>query len=375
LNLHLPYIQVPLNMAYPQASLWAVGIILPTLSFILVAVRFWMRLSFQKTYLGADDWLILVATIFITGVAFDVIYASYVGLMGMDGLPINPLHEVPQKKIDYATIVIEKFAYGAVKLSLLFFYRRIFTLQRFRRINNVIIALIVAWTLAYFFASVFSCGAYPQANWDPEAKTKTTCINLFTMLLSFAITDVLTDAAIMWMPYPEIKRLQLSSRDKWGLSGIFLLGTLDLLIGVVRLGFIVATQTIPAVNTNFNPPENTAPTFWTLTELGVGVIAAHLPALAPLYRKRREVVSSIMKKLSRSQGQQPDSNTAAVLEKGGSPVFDPDDQTLNGSKTVLQNQDKHKSEHIGMWDQFERMEDSMDADEQDRDVLGVENRV
>ena len=162
--------------------------------------------------------------------------------MGMDGQPIQPSHEVPQKKLDYATLAFEKPAYGAIKLSVLLFYRRIFTLRKFRIVNNFLIALIVCWTVAYFFADVFSCGAHPEANWDPAAKAKTYCINLWVMLLTFAITDVLTDVAILWMPYPEIKRLQMSSSDKWGLAGIFLLGTIDLIIGIVRLGFIIATQ-------------------------------------------------------------------------------------------------------------------------------------
>lgn len=157
-------------------------------------------------------------------------------------MPVIESHEEVQKKIDFSTLVFEKPAYGAVKLSVLFFFRRIFTIKKFRVVNNYLIALIVAWTLAFFFADLFSCGVHPEANWDPQAKEKYHCINLFAMLLTFAVTDVVTDIAILWMPYPQIKNLHMSTRDRWGLAGIFLMGTLDLVIGIVRLGFIVANQ-------------------------------------------------------------------------------------------------------------------------------------
>ena len=45
-------------------------------------------------------------------------------------------------------------------------------------------------------------------------------------LLWFAITDVLTDTAVLALPYPCIRQLQMSRRLKVELSFVFLLGTL-----------------------------------------------------------------------------------------------------------------------------------------------------
>jgi len=168
--------------------------------------------------------------------------ATYVGELGLDGQLIDSDRSVTQSKIDYSNVVFEKLAYAAIKLSVLFFYRRIFTVKRFRIVNNWLIALIVVWAAAFCAADAFVCGVHPEAQWDPIAKKKYHCINVFYVLLVFAVTDVVTDIAILVTPYPQIKKLHVTKREKWGLAGVFLLGALDLLIGIVRLGFIVGTQ-------------------------------------------------------------------------------------------------------------------------------------
>lgn len=162
--------------------------------------------------------------------------------MGMDGLETDESRELPQRKLVYSVLIFEKPAYGTIKLSVLLFYRRIFTIGRFRAINNYLIALVVAWTLAFFLADFLACGSRIDANWLPEAESQPYCVNLFVLLLLFAITDILTDISIMWMPYPEIKKLHLPAKDRWGLAGVFLLGTIDLITGIVRLGFVIANQ-------------------------------------------------------------------------------------------------------------------------------------
>lgn len=46
------------------------------------------------------------------------------------------------------------------------------------------------------------------------------------LLLWFAITDVIGDIAVLALPFPRIRRMKVSKREKWGISGILLLGTL-----------------------------------------------------------------------------------------------------------------------------------------------------
>jgi hypothetical protein len=122
-------------------------------------------------------------------------------------------------------VVLEKPAYGFIKLSVLLFYRRIFVTPTFRLINNIIIVLISLWALAFFFAKILVCGTNPQDQWDKNCLTWHSA-DLSLMLLWFAITDVVGDIAVLAMPYPCIMKLQMSRRTKLSVSGVFLLGTL-----------------------------------------------------------------------------------------------------------------------------------------------------
>ena len=114
-------------------------------------------------------------------------------------------------------VVIEKPTYGLIKLSILTFYQRIFTLQPFRYRSNIVILLVTLWSLAFF------CG--PE-NILKHALGKIHCVNSAQLLLWFAITDVVGDLVVLTMPYPCIRSLQMKRTKMLGLIGIFTLGIL-----------------------------------------------------------------------------------------------------------------------------------------------------
>lgn len=60
-------------MAYNQLDLVATGVVFPTIGFAMVCLRFWMRRNYQGTYVGIDDWCILVASILAIGMAVNSI--------------------------------------------------------------------------------------------------------------------------------------------------------------------------------------------------------------------------------------------------------------------------------------------------------------
>lgn len=91
-------------------------------------------------------------------------------------------------------------------------------MKRFRITNNTLIVLVALWGIVYLFTDAFLCKA--------DSVRGRTCPPQEWASLWFAITDVLTDMAILILPYPCIRKLQMRRRDKIGLSAIFLLGTL-----------------------------------------------------------------------------------------------------------------------------------------------------
>lgn len=211
-------------MYYPPASLIATGIIFAVLCLASTATRFWVRVHYKHS-LGVDDWLIVVAAVLVSTFnclqVEDAIYGQATG--GNNSAAAAVL----SSKINYSQLIMEKIAYGCIKLSFLFFYRRIFGLWPvFRKIDNFFIVFVSAWALAYFISAIFVCGVHPAIQWSDYSNRAEQCYNIGDVLFSYAVTNVFTDVAVLCLPFAYVHRLQMSSRKKWAVAGVFLLGFL-----------------------------------------------------------------------------------------------------------------------------------------------------
>jgi hypothetical protein len=116
---------------------------------------------------------------------------------------------------------------GCSKLSFLFFYHRIFAVDRksaiswFLRILMVVMAL---WSVAFCFGTVFECGTNFGIIWGPTLTMIQKCVDTMLMIYAFCISDFITDAIIILIPVPLIWKLNLSRAKKLATSAIFLLG-------------------------------------------------------------------------------------------------------------------------------------------------------
>lgn len=103
-------------------------------------------------------------------------------------------------------------AYGFIKLSIIFFYRRVFIAQKSDWMNyatHVFTAVVVAWTLAYIFAIAFSCGTYWSAHWSSYAAMFEHCNGGYPIqhiVESLLITDLILDVLIVALPIPRVSQ-------------------------------------------------------------------------------------------------------------------------------------------------------------------------
>ena len=118
-------------------------------------------------------------------------------------------------KYRYAFQVIEKITFALIKLSIIFLWKRIFGhVRAFSIVSWWMVALVIAWSLAFFFATVFQCGIQWYLNWAPIGEFLTECTNTLNMLSVFCATDVVTDLMIIAMPAPMVRILPFRrSRD------------------------------------------------------------------------------------------------------------------------------------------------------------------
>ena len=129
---------------------------------------------------------------------------------------------------------------GSIKLSFLFFYRRIFCPNKKNLASlflDAMIVLVVLWTLGFFFSELFNCGTHFSALWGSTVDLMS-CDKTEVHLLALVITDFITDAIILIFPIPLIWRLHMAVGRKLAVMAVFLLGSVAVAASLTRLVFI-----------------------------------------------------------------------------------------------------------------------------------------
>ena len=139
-------------------------------------------------------------------------------------------------------------AIAAIKFSILFFYRRIFSIGPTKLPLVLLGAVVAAWaiamvslpTMAAFEPSrtqfdwnretlqiimgIFSCR--PVRGFWMREEIPTVCMSEVTYLLAVAIPNVVTDIVLIIFPLPILWSLKVTMSHRIALSGIFLIGGL-----------------------------------------------------------------------------------------------------------------------------------------------------
>ena len=110
-----------------------------------------------------------------------------------------------------------------VKLSILVLYRRIFITAAFKRSTLIVGAAVMLWFIVALFTDLFQCQPF-QAAFDPELLFTNQCINLQAYYWGITGSNLCLDVVLLYMPLHMVWGLKLRTRQKFGLSGIFLLG-------------------------------------------------------------------------------------------------------------------------------------------------------
>ncbi|CAI6267825.1 unnamed protein product [Periconia digitata] len=152
------------------------SVVLPLLGLVAVALRFWRRTS-RNMGVGVDDWLILVALVFVIGMGVVQLYGVSQHALSYPSqeyeTPFEQLNSLPPEQrlvelIYWITWLLMLPANELIKLSTISLYCRIFSVARYSQFNiaSVMVAVICAlWTIAFFFATILGCGTHVEYPW------------------------------------------------------------------------------------------------------------------------------------------------------------------------------------------------------------------
>ncbi|QSZ35672.1 hypothetical protein DSL72_006794 [Monilinia vaccinii-corymbosi] len=279
-------------MSPSQAGVYIASSILICASTIAVGLRFRARMVKQVAF-KSDDYLAAFSVLFVWALGIILIVGAARGTLGTHtqlnpktGAVIPTWHEIETSKLAGISQLLIVVALGALKLSVLMLYRRIFIGKTFNTISIILCITIVAWTVSFFFATLFECGRDFGLLWQSLKTFRQDCGKYKYIQLGHAASDVATDLLVLALPLPVIWKLHMTKDRKIGLSFIFMLGSLSTAAGTARLVIVVKDIYETTTGSRDVRGVETNAMVWSYVEVGVGVVAACLPTLRPILGSR-----------------------------------------------------------------------------------------
>ncbi|KAH7398467.1 hypothetical protein BKA66DRAFT_592425 [Pyrenochaeta sp. MPI-SDFR-AT-0127] len=276
----------PEYLAENQAArLVAVEGSLYALSATAVLMRFYVRIFMLKTF-GWDDWMMLITACISTTCLGMFVKLIDFGL-GLHAEAFPLINIMPFFKLMYFYSILIIFAYSFVKLSIGFFLLRLADRTRWRPFLIGMLVFIAMFTIGSTFAIIFQCIPV-KAGWDFTMRPPTgqglrtaKCYdaNIFKNVGVFnSSVNIATDLVFALIPIPMVWRLQVNLQTRIGLAVILSLGL---------FASAVAIYKTPMQYNFFKETDwsgNGAWYYiWQQVELHVGIIAACLPTLKPIF--------------------------------------------------------------------------------------------
>ena len=310
------------------------GIAFPVIGTILILLRL-LANRMNKTKFDLSDLFGLLSWITIVGMGALFVWSADHGAMGYGALGVEVTRQqaydrkVNIVQTEYFFLVLMIFALGTTKLSILFFFRRLFVTHRCSFWNYFTLALIVivtAWTIAFVLAFALLCGGHASLFWDFEhpVDRQQTCLGLVSSSKienACGSSDLMLDLLCILLPFPvvsqssqffsflltdmadlkikKIWRLKLGLRQKLALTAIFMIGIMTIAASIARLVIWVEVDTL-ASQPNPDPTVDislsiTLALYWGMLETGLAFIASQMPALGTFLNKstRWKIVDTI----------------------------------------------------------------------------------
>jgi hypothetical protein len=123
----------------------------------------------------------------------------------------------------WASLIVYYLSLGLTKTSILLLYYRVFPTRKFHWACSTVMTLVILYTIWAVFGSIFAC--YPiESFWTRKPPFK--CLDQYVMWFTNAAINIASDLAIIVLPIPVIRSLNLRRRQKQALIGIFAIGGL-----------------------------------------------------------------------------------------------------------------------------------------------------
>ena len=227
----------------------SVLLVLSNVSLVLRLVASWR----QRGRLLVEDCLMLCAVMTSDGIIAALLTATAKGFGLHEFRVLASAQDQPTALIDifqiiWAYAVMNGLCFLTIKLSILFFYRRLFFVQRWFRIAwwaNLTYAVL--WFLGSTLFYIFQCSPVDYywtrlgpliENTATPVKTTAHCVGSITSIGTPIMLNTISDLSILILPMPILLRLQTTMQKQLRLLLLFTLGFAATASGFIRFASI-----------------------------------------------------------------------------------------------------------------------------------------
>ncbi|EAU29288.1 predicted protein [Aspergillus terreus NIH2624] len=288
-------------MAEPQSSgtpSMVISVRAVTLTVAILCTALYMRRFVIKSF-GIDDYLVMVALVFVNGFSALAYTITYYGL-GRHTWDVPNVHLVTWLKIYYAALCSYLVVAFAVKVSLVTFIMRVFPQDYVRKGGLALIGFMTLFTISGELALAFQCKPI-RAFWD-KTITTATCFSTDTMFgitMYQGVVMFVCDVIIVGLPILPIWGLQMPVKRRLSVVFLFSFGILASAAALVRFSTLAYTK--DSVDITYSASTSL---IWMEIEFNIGLLAGSLSSVRQLFKIR-----SIFSSHERSTG--PDSKLAS----------------------------------------------------------------
>lgn len=118
---------------------------------------------------------------------------------------------------------------STIKMSVMFFYLRVFVNDGLRPATKIAMGFVLLWSAGNILQVFLICRPF-AATYDPLIKGE--CGNQVVSFIAIGAFNVITDVIILTLPIPTIWGLKMSSSARLGLSAVFLIGLMYVAIRI-----------------------------------------------------------------------------------------------------------------------------------------------
>ncbi|MCJ1464422.1 hypothetical protein MMC07_003035 [Pseudocyphellaria aurata] len=281
--------------------------VLSALSTLAIILKFLARRQ-TKARFEADDCTIFVTLVFAWASFVSIYFETRNGL-GLHLLAVKP--EQIQNLTRALLFEAPTFQIAVMlnQLSILFLYRRVFTLIEtwFKHVLYAIGIFCICSGVSLFFAGLFHCIPLSHG-WNLEVPGHCS-VDIQPLYITATVLNLVGDISIVAAPIPLIWSIRMSLSSKVAVTGMFLLGGFVSIINMIKLHSIIV---IPIEDfTWYDVPV----AIWTHASLCLGIVSACLPCYQPLFRQAYRKLSTYGSKSSSSAAQIQPKELAAGKSK------------------------------------------------------------